>query len=337
MEVKVAVATAAWSDFVPAALNNGRQLDTAVDGITTAIEPTGVMRGSFLQLLYILGIATVQFASPQQDLGAVLPSWINTFDKGEPYKAATVDPIWYQVRRYRSPMWIPDVGGAGPGVHCPRSAPSSGPFDADSWPQLATGQATLTSAPPRIVDSRGGRSDLEWATDPAPFEKDIGLPFPGPALPSAATQLAYEVGNAAKIIPLPGAEACRTIPVGQDSGVAVYDLSPPPAPVTMIGLPTVTATIATRDGEVPGDLATKLWDVDEAAGRQSLVTKGVYRLEPNQSGPVTLQLNGGAWTFQPGHHAHLEIAGRDDATWRPSNDDAFTVTVSALTLTLPTR
>ncbi|MGH9278790.1 MAG: alpha/beta hydrolase family protein, partial [Acidimicrobiales bacterium] len=44
LEVKAAVATAAWSDFVPAALNNGRQLDTVVDRRETTIQPTGVMR-----------------------------------------------------------------------------------------------------------------------------------------------------------------------------------------------------------------------------------------------------------------------------------------------------
>ncbi len=421
MEVKAAVATAAWSDFVPAALDNGRQLDTVVDKITTAIEPTGVMRGSFLQLLYILGLATVKYASASQDLGAALPSWITTFDKGEPYPASAVDPIWYQVRRYRSPMWIPDVGAPAPmmilngwtddlfppiqaisfanaeaqrhpevpvhlrfadighpraqdkladrnalsndaiaflnhfmlqggtaadvpgpavralGFTCPKSAPSTGPFDADTWPQLAGSKATLSSPAPQTVDSKSGRSDLEWATDPSPFERDVGLPFPGPALPSAVTQLAYEVLNAAKAIPLPGAEACRTMPVGQDKGVAVYDMPAPTAPVTMIGLPTVTATIVTRNGVVPGQLATKLWDVDEAAGRQSLVTKGIYRLEPNQTGNVTLQLNGSAWAFKPGHHAHLEIAGRDDASWRPSNNEGFTVEISNLTLTLPTQ
>jgi len=420
MEVKVAVATAAWSDFVPAALNNGRQLDTVVDDESTALEPTGVMRGSFLQLLYILGIATVQFASPQQDLGAALPSWITTFDKGEPYPASAVDPIWLQVRRYRSAQWIPDVGAPAPtmvmngwtddlfppiqavsfanfeaqrhpdvpihlrfadighpraqdkpadrnalssdaiafinhfmvqggtaadvpgppvrayGFTCPKAAPSTGPFDAVTWPGLAKAAVTLTGGAPQTVDSRGGRSDLEWATDPSPIEKDIGLPFPGPALPSAATQLAYEVLNAAKAIPLPGAEACRTMPVGQGKGVATYDLASPPAPVTMIGLPTITATIATRDAGVPGELATKLWDVDEKAGRQSLVTKGIYRLAADQAGAITFQLNGSAWAFNPGHHAHLEIAGRDDASWRPSNNTDFTVEVANLTLTLPT-
>lgn len=421
MEIKAAVATAAWSDFVPAALDNGRQLDTVVDNRLTTIEPTGVMRESFLELLYLLGIATGQFASKEQDLGAALPDWLGIFNKGEPYKAAEVDPIWEQVRRYRSPMWVPDTGVPAPmmimngwtddlfppiqaislanaeaqlhpevpvqlrfasighpraqnkvadrnllandaiafldhfllkngtaetvpgppvralGFTCPDSAPSTGPFDADSWSELTDGQVVFSSPGQQTVDAHGGRSDLEWATDPSPVVKDWRLPFPGPALSSAVATLGYELSNATKLFPLPGAEACRTMPVGQEEGVAVYDLPSPSSPVTMIGRPTVTATIATRNGELAGELATKLWDVDEKAGRQTLVTKGIYRLDPNQSGEVTMQLNGSAWTFGPGHHARLEILGRDDNSWRRSNNDDYTVDVSNMTLTLPTR
>ena len=43
-----------------------------------------MLRESFIQLLYLLGTATGQFASPEQDLGAALPDWLDTFDEGEP-------------------------------------------------------------------------------------------------------------------------------------------------------------------------------------------------------------------------------------------------------------
>jgi predicted acyl esterase len=421
MEVKAVVATAAWSDFVPAALNNGRQLDTVVDARTTTLEPTGVLRESFIQLLYLLGTATGQFASPEQDLGAALPDWLDTFNQGEPYKASEVDPIWTQVRRYRSPMWLKGAGEPAPmmimngwtddlfppiqaisfanataerypdvpvhlrfasighpraqnkvadrdllakgaiefldhfllengtaetvpgpsvralGFTCPNSSTSTGPFDADSWEELSTDTITYTNAKPQSVDSSGGRSDLEWATDPSPVMGDWGLPWPGPNVPSSFATMTYEIANATKVFPLPGAEACRTMTTGQDDGVAAYDLPTVRDPVTMIGLPTVDVTIATRDGRVAGELATKLWDVDEQDGRQRLVTKGVYRLDPNESGLITFQLNGSAYTFQQGHHPRLEIAGRDSNSWRPSNNDDFTVEVSNLTLTLPTR
>jgi predicted acyl esterase len=421
MEVKAAVATAAWSDFVPAALNNGRQLDTVLDDRTTTLEPTGVLRESFIQLLYLLGTATGQFASPEQDLGAALPDWLDTFDEGEPYEASEVDPIWRQVREYRSALWMkgrgkpapmmimngwtddlfppiqavsfantlkdeyPDVPvqlrfasighpraqnkvadrdllaqGAvefvdhfmlgdgdpatlpGPNVRalgftCPNSAESTGPFDADDWESLSTDTVRYESAPAQTVNSSGGRDDLEWATDPSPVMGDWRLPWPGPNILSSFATISYEIANATKVFPLPGAEACRTMTTGQDEGVAHYDLPTVQDPYTMIGIPTVQFTIDTRDGKVPGELATKLWDVDEQAGKQRLVTKGIYRLEPNQDGTLTLQLNGSAYTFEPGHHPRLEIAGRDSQSWRASNNTDFEVDVRDLTLTLPTR
>jgi hypothetical protein len=223
------------------------------------------------------------------------------------------------------------------GFTCPDSAESTGPFDADDWESLSTETVRYQSARPQEVDSSGGRSDLEWATDPSPIMGDWHLPWPGPNLPSSAATLGYLVANATKVFPLPGAEACRTMTTGQDAGVAHYDLPTVQDAYTMIGIPTVQFTIDTKDGKVPGELATKLWDVDEQAGKQRLVTKGIYRLEANQDGPITLQLNGSAYTFEPGHHPRLEIAGRDSQSWRASNNTDFTVAVRDLTLTLPTR
>jgi len=52
-----------------------------------------------------------------------------------------------------------------------------------------------------------------------------------------------------------------------------------------------TAGKAAAGLRVVGELAAKLWDVDERAGRQRLVTKGIYRLTPDQRGRVRFQLN----------------------------------------------
>jgi hypothetical protein len=116
--------------------------------------------------------------------------------------------------------------------------------------------------------------------------------------------MGYLIGNATKVFPLPGGEACRTMPAGeQGPGVAVYDLPSPSQPVTLIGLPTITATITTADGEVPGELAAELWDVDEGTGRQQLVDQRHLPARAQPELPITFQLNGSAWTFEPGHHA----------------------------------
>ena len=72
-------------------------------------------------------------------------------------------------------------------------------------------------------------------------------------------------------------------------------------------------------------------------GTERLVTRGAYRLTDNQSGQVTFQLHGNGYTFAPGHTVKLVLMGSDDPYLRMSNDVAFTVQVSNLTVTLPTH
>jgi predicted acyl esterase len=83
-----------------------------------------------------------------------------------------------------------------------------------------------------------------------------------------------------------------------------------------------------------GFLAARLWDVS-AAG-QTLVSRGVYRLEDDQKGEITFQLFGNGWRFAPGHTAKLELLGRDASFLRTSNFP-FSVRVSKLQLDIPSR
>ncbi len=102
---------------------------------------------------------------------------------------------------------------------------------------------------------------------------------------------------------------------------------------TMIGLPTVRAQIDANGAG--GQLDSRLWDVGPD-GRQTLVSRGYYRLEDDQKGEVTFQLLGNGWRFENGHVAKLELLGRDAPYMRPSNGQ-FTVQVRDLTLELPAR
>ncbi len=144
-------------------------------------------------------------------------------------------------------------------------------------------------------------------------------------------------------------DACRQTTTDQDPGVATY-LLPASRGFTMIGLPTIKLSINTNGAggsgshDSDGQLAARLWDVDPDGESQTLVTKGVYRLQGNQNGVITLQLNGNAWHFARGHRPKLELLGRDDASdelgigsWRASNNRDFTVTINALKMKLPTR
>ena len=103
------------------------------------------------------------------------------------------------------------------------------------------------------------------------------------------------------------------------------------APFTMLGLPTVRASIKTNGAG--GFIAARLWDVH--GGQQTLITRGVYRLEDDQSGRIVFQLFGNGWRFRRGHVVKLELLGRDSGFMRTSNN-AFSVRVSKLSVDLPT-
>jgi predicted acyl esterase len=103
-------------------------------------------------------------------------------------------------------------------------------------------------------------------------------------------------------------------------------------PFTLLGLPTVRATIET-DG-VGGLLAARLYDVHR--GRQTLISRGVYRLTDDQRGRIVFQLFGNGWRYRRGHVVKLELLGNDPDFVRTSNN-RFSVRVSSLRVELPTR
>src|SRR5436305_753872 len=70
-------------------------------------------------------------------------------------------------------------------------------------------------------------------------------------------------------------------------------------------------------------------------GSERLISRGTYRLLDNQSGRITFQLHGNGYYFPAGDVVELELRGNDADYYRPSNDVAFTVRVSKLTVSLP--
>ena len=83
-----------------------------------------------------------------------------------------------------------------------------------------------------------------------------------------------------------------------------------------------------------GLIAARLWDVHR--GRQTLVARGVYRLRDNQRGRLLFQLFGNGWRFARGHTAKLELLGRDPQFVRTS-DNRFSVTISRASVLVPGR
>jgi predicted acyl esterase len=180
---------------------------------------------------------------------------------------------------------------------CPREAPADGPFRAEAYSSLAGGSVEFSSRPAQQILSAGGNPLTGAAFDP--------------------------IGG--------GGDACREVTAEEAPGTAVVH-GPASGGYTLLGLPTVSATIATT-GRF-GQLDSRLWDLSPE-GTQRLISRGVYRLRDDQTGPVTFQLQGNGWCFAPGHVPKLELLGKDEPFLRPSNG-AFLVEVSNIGVELPT-
>lgn len=179
---------------------------------------------------------------------------------------------------------------------CPKDADAGGPFRAASWPDIHPGAVRQTFSGDQTVASAGG--------DPQ---------------------------TASTLDPIAGGGACARVADKDDQGTANYRI-PVTEGFTLLGQPTVRAKIATQGAG--GQLPSRLWDI-APDGKQTLVARSSFRLEDNQTGNVTFQLNGNGYKFERGHVVKLELLGRDAPFLRASNGQ-FTVTVSDLTLELPT-
>jgi fermentation-respiration switch protein FrsA (DUF1100 family) len=178
---------------------------------------------------------------------------------------------------------------------CPATAPDGGPYVASSWAALHPVSLTFGSAATQTVTATGD------AQDGPPFDPITGT-----------------------------TDACKTITPGSSSGTAVYTM--PSHGFTLLGLPTVTATINTNG--VFGQLDSRLYDV-LPDGTERLISRGTYRLLDNQSGQITFQLHGNGYFFASGDTVKLELRGNDADYLRPSNNPTFTVQVSGVTVSLP--
>lgn len=183
---------------------------------------------------------------------------------------------------------------------CPVSARSEGPYTAATWAKLHPGEVAYRAGTAQTIVSTAGDPAVSKAFDPV---------F--------------------------GGRACTTAPAtDQGAGVATYRL-----PVatgsgyTLLGSPTVTATLKAA-GTYPY-IAARLLDVDPATNTETLVARGLYRLDTKApNGRQQFPLHPGAWRFAAGHVPKLELLGRDSPYARPSNG-VFSIAVSSLQLRLP--
>jgi dienelactone hydrolase len=191
----------------------------------------------------------------------------------------------------------PPLGATALTQTCPSTALAGGPFYASTWAALHPGVVNYSSNASQTIASGSGNATISTTIDP-----------------------------------ISGKGACATVSAtDQGSGVASYRLRPSTGKgYTLLGAPTVTANLA-YTGTYP-ELAERLWDVNPSTNTETLVARGLYRVD--SSGTQTFQLHPGAWHFAAGHIPKLELLGQDSPYGRASNG-SFSIKVSDLRLVLP--
>ena len=189
---------------------------------------------------------------------------------------------------------------------CPSEAQSGGPFRARDWARIAPGEVRLRSAAAQTIAPDGGSAEI-----------------------------------AAAFNPVTGDGACAETDGADQPGTASYRTDPAPrSGYTLLGSPLVVAAF-----DFEGDtsqVAARLLDV-APDGTQTLVARGLWRPaigDRAQGSRQAFQLHPGAWRFERGHVAKLELLGADaddgplGSYGRRSNDQQ-PVEVSGLRLKLP--
>jgi len=375
MEVKAAFPRWPWSDLVDALEPNGRFLDTAIASPTQSRAPIGVEIQSYVSGLFAAGEAQGYIAPPGEDPEADVAKWFAVINAGEPFplEAEAIENQIYEYHDgYSIPLsgkpaplllesgWTDDLfppeqslrvynqvratkgyaalmfgdlghsrgankentdhafddaaaaffaarlehSGTAPKngsvtaytQTCPTAAPAEGPFTAKSWTKLQTGVVTFGSAAPQTFTSAGGNPQTAAAFDPI-----------------AGTS-----------------EACKTVTAEEEPDTANYTTTS--GGFTMLGLPTVKADVV--ETGLYGEIAARLWDV-LPSGEQRLVSRGVYRVEEGQNGPIAFQLHGNGYRFAAGDTVKLQLLGRDAPYYRASNG-VFSIEASNVTVSLPT-
>lgn len=363
-----------WADLTYSLVPNGRFLESKKWKLGQAVQPAGILKQNFVGGLYL--ISTLNFVAPEgADANAELTGAKKLLDAGEPYgtglqlvgglnssrKSAAglfgdtpapmlVESGWtddlfpatealmiygdtHQGRKGPVSLQLGDLGH-GRGANKANQEQffndkGAAFFDAylkkQGTPPAAGSVTAFTQTCPVANPAAGPITASSWAKiHPGTF-KLAG---------AKAKKVSSEGGDPAaaqlfdKVL---GSDPCPATPSGKGKGTAVYSAKVKKG-FTLLGLPLVKATVKTKGRY--GELAARLYDVYK--GQEQLITRGQYRLTDNQKGAIAFQLNGNGWKFAKGHTVVLELLGQDPNYLRKSNGK-FSLTVSRLTATLPTR
>ncbi len=363
-----------WSDMVDALEPNGRFLASEVAPADQSFEPFGVQIQSYVTGLYADGEASGYIAPPGRDPEADLTRWFTTTSLGEPETPEDTE-IAEQLYTYHqgyglsgkpAPMllesgWTDDLFPVEQSLRAYNQARSEKGYAALMFGDLGHSPGTNKVNTDRAFNEEAAgffASKLQRAgappkngsavayTQTCPSGEPGGGPFTARnfalltggrpvTFGSSESQTFTSAGGnpaiAAEFDPIAGtSEACKSVTAETEPDTANYTTES--HGFTMLGLPTATATISTTGPY--GQIDARLWDVMQN-GEQRLISRGTYRLTENQSGTVTFQLHGNGYYFPAGDTVKLQLLGRDAPYYR-ANNTPFAVTVSKLSVALPT-
>ncbi len=361
-----------WSDLASALAPNGRFTDDQPYRRSTDSRPVGVPIRSYINGLYTSGNLTGFVAQPGADPSSDLATWRDRADRGEP-EDTSAKAIVGELQRFHSALSIPgtpaplliangwndDLFGVGQALRVYNqlrgrgislllgdfgqsrgtNKPSTLALGADrrdaffaaqllgrgTAPADGSVEATLTTCSAAASDV-GPYSAASWKAL-HPRALTIGGGRRAQTIRSTGGDPA--LGRA--FDPLTTTDACKTVADEKPRGDAYYELRSPG--VTLLGLTTITATVATRNRY--GQIAGRLWDVDRRARTMRLVDRGVLRLRDREHARLRWQLHGQGYRFGAGHTIRLQLSGSDAGYLRPSNGPGFTVRLTKVNVTLP--
>jgi hypothetical protein len=362
-----------WADLANSLLPNGRFLETKKWKAGDGIKPGGIFKQSFVGGLYL--ISSLNYLAPGGTPNADLTTPYNLGTAGEPYSADAEQRIALLTDRKSpaglfgstpSPLllengWTDDLFSPQEAlmIYGDTDGGRKGPVSLQ-FGDLGHGRAANKLKAEQFFNDQGAAffdaylkhqgtapaaGSVSAFTQTCPVSNAPGGPYSAASWAKLRPGAFKLAGPKAKRVTSDGGDPvaahtfdqvlggnpCATVPAGKGRNTAVYRAKVKKG-FTLLGLPTIRATIKTKGAN--GQLDARLYDVFK--GQETLVTRGQYRLTNNQKGALTWQLNGGGWKFAKGHTVELEVLGQDPNYMRKSNGK-FTVTVSRLSASLPTR
>jgi predicted acyl esterase len=217
---------------------------------------------------------------------------------------------------------------------CPAGTATPAPITASSWAAAHPGTLSFSLTWPQSTTSSGLNYFGQSGEDPV-----IGI-LP-PAVSDVLTGLINGTITPSNLLSTLGGDSSQFGPLFSQALQASSPCAMSPAVIqadsivvtgtalthadTLAGMPKVTASIQHVGPD--GQLDARLWDVSPN-GTQILVSRGIYRVTANQSGTISFQLDGNAYTFAAGHRPKLEILSSDGPYARPSNGISTTYVAS---------